>query len=238
MSLDLTKYIRNVPDFPVKGILFRDITPLLRDPAAYAQALDALTAYVVGRNADAVVGIESRGFLFGAPIAQRLGLPFVPIRKPGKLPAATMSVEYALEYGQGNGQLDIHATRCRRGARRDRRRRDGDGRDGGSGSGKLVEMLGAEVAGIAFLIAEPASAWALTTVASGLRAPGRRTTLNRRSSFGAYHFVSWTLAGAGLYALGPPPQNRLNGAPDPLETVLAAPVRDEVRPETNLTSGG
>ncbi|HYM15690.1 MAG TPA: adenine phosphoribosyltransferase [Dehalococcoidia bacterium] len=105
--MDLTRYIRDVPDFPAPGVLFRDVTPLLRDPAALRFVLDEMAAAVEQRRATAIVGIESRGFLFGAPVAARLGLPFVPVRKPGKLPAARMSVEYSLEYG--NGQLDIHA---------------------------------------------------------------------------------------------------------------------------------
>ena len=110
--MDLRDYIRDVPDFPQPGILFRDITPLLREPAAFAHALDALCEAVAGATSGGVapltiVGIESRGFIFGAPVAARLGLPFVPVRKPGKLPAARMSIEYSLEYGAS--QLDIHA---------------------------------------------------------------------------------------------------------------------------------
>jgi adenine phosphoribosyltransferase len=105
--MDLTRYIRDVPDFPSPGILFRDVTPLLQTPAALRFALDEMAGDVERHHATAIVGIESRGFLFGAPVAARLGLPFVPVRKPGKLPAERMSVEYALEYG--GGQLDIHA---------------------------------------------------------------------------------------------------------------------------------
>jgi adenine phosphoribosyltransferase len=150
VSLDLESYIRNIPDFPAPGILFRDITPLLHDPAAFDHALDALSAYVAGRNPDAIVGVESRGFLFGAPIASRLGLPFVPVRKPGKLPAAVMSVEYALEYG--SNQLDIHFDALERGQRAvivdDVLATGGTA----AAAAQLVEMLGAEVAGIAFLI--------------------------------------------------------------------------------------
>lgn len=107
MALDLKDYIRSIPDFPRPGVMFRDITPLVHEPAAYDYALDALTELVEPLKPDVVVAIESRGFIFGAPMALRLGLPFVPVRKPGHLPAATMSVEYALEYGEG--QLDIHA---------------------------------------------------------------------------------------------------------------------------------
>jgi adenine phosphoribosyltransferase len=147
---DLRAFIRDVPDFPQPGILFRDVTPLLKDPGAFAAALDGLQAYVAARSPTAIVGIESRGFLFGTPLAARLGLPFVPVRKPGKLPAAHMSIEYALEYGEG--QLDIHADALG----------PGDSvvivddllATGGTagGTARLVEMLGARVAGCAFLI--------------------------------------------------------------------------------------
>jgi len=105
--MDLKAYIRDVADFPEAGILFRDITPLLGDAAARRHVIDEMAAYVESRGVDAIVAIESRGFLFGMPVADRLGLPFVPVRKPGKLPAQRMSVEYSLEYG--SGQLDIHA---------------------------------------------------------------------------------------------------------------------------------
>ena len=149
-ELDLRAFIRDIPDFPAPGILFRDITPLLSHPAAFEQALAGMAAYVAEKRPDAVVGVESRGFIFGAPVASRLGLPFVPVRKPGKLPAARVSVEYALEYGAG--QLDIHVDAL------------GDGErvvivddllaTGGTAAGaaRLVEMTGAKVEGIAFLI--------------------------------------------------------------------------------------
>jgi adenine phosphoribosyltransferase len=148
--VDLKQYIRDVPDFPQPGILFRDITPLLRDPAAFAHALDLVAGAVDALKVDAVVGIESRGFLFGTPVAARLGLPFVPVRKPGKLPAARMSVEYSLEYG--NSQLDIHADALARGQRAvivdDLLATGGTAR----AAAKLVELLGATVAGIVFLV--------------------------------------------------------------------------------------
>jgi len=149
-DLDLRDFIRDVPDFPQPGILFRDVTPLLKDPQAFAAALSGLEEYVAGRAPDAIVGIESRGFLFGTPIAARLGLPFVPIRKPGKLPAPHMSIEYALEYGEG--QLDIHADALSTGASvvivDDLLATGGTAR----GAISLVELLGAHVAGLAFLI--------------------------------------------------------------------------------------
>ncbi|MEX2226520.1 MAG: adenine phosphoribosyltransferase [Dehalococcoidia bacterium] len=148
--MDLKPYIRAVPDFPVDGVLFRDITPLLRDAAAYAYALDVMAAHVRTLAPHAIAGIESRGFLFGAPVAAMLGLPFVPIRKPGKLPAARMTVEYTLEYG--NNQLDIHADALARGQRAviidDLLATGGTAR----AAAKLVELLGAEVVGLVFLI--------------------------------------------------------------------------------------
>jgi adenine phosphoribosyltransferase len=148
--VDLTRYIRDVPDFPAPGVLFRDITPLLRDAAAFAHALDLIAGRVAEIAPDALAGIESRGFLFAAPVATRLGLPFVPVRKPGKLPAERMSIEYSLEYG--NSQLDIHADALSRGQRAVII--DDLLATGGTAlaAAKLVEMLGAEVAGIVFLI--------------------------------------------------------------------------------------
>lgn len=101
----VSQYIRAVPDFPQPGILFRDITPLLAQPQAFRHALDWLAERCDG--ADAIVGIESRGFILGAPIAQRLALPFIPIRKAGKLPADTISRSYALEYGEAT--IEMHA---------------------------------------------------------------------------------------------------------------------------------
>ena len=147
---ELRQYIRDIPDFPVPGILFRDITPLLREPDAYRGAIDALAAHVASRDADAVVGIESRGFLFGAPVADRLLLPFVPVRKPGKLPFDRHSVEVTLEYGVG--QLDIHTDALPSGARAvivdDLLATGGTA----AGAARLVEMLGGVVAGMAFVV--------------------------------------------------------------------------------------
>ncbi len=103
---DLKQQIRNVPDFPKPGILFYDITTLLRDPAGFRAALDAMAAPVAGERIDLVAGVESRGFIFAAALAERFGAGFVPIRKPGKLPARSVSVEYTLEYGSGT--LEMH----------------------------------------------------------------------------------------------------------------------------------
>ena len=98
--------IRDIPDFPQPGILFRDITPLLRDPKAFEYVIDQLAARFRDEEFDAIVAVESRGFLFGAPLAHHLGIPLVPVRKPGKLPAATYATEFALEYG--NSTLELH----------------------------------------------------------------------------------------------------------------------------------
>ncbi|HXK33634.1 MAG TPA: adenine phosphoribosyltransferase [Dehalococcoidia bacterium] len=148
--MDLKRFVRDIPDFPRPGILFRDITPLLRTPDALREALDLMTGYARSRDATAVVGIESRGFLFGVPIAERLGLPFVPVRKPGKLPAARMSIEYSLEYG--DSRLDIHADALAPGDRAIVV--DDLLATGGTAHAtcKLVELLGARVDSVLFLI--------------------------------------------------------------------------------------
>ena len=108
MSLQqfLKNKIRDVPDFPKPGILFKDITPLLRDPSAFEQLIQAMVEPFQSATIDAVVGIESRGFIIGAPMAHLLKVGFIPVRKPGKLPAKTYRVEYELEYGID--ALEIH----------------------------------------------------------------------------------------------------------------------------------
>lgn len=98
--------IREVPDFPKPGILFKDITPLLQDPTLCSSIVDGLCADVQGLPIDALVGIESRGFLFGVQMAQKLNVPFVPIRKKGKLPFETLSIEYELEYSKA--EIEMH----------------------------------------------------------------------------------------------------------------------------------
>ena len=103
---NLADLIRNVPDFPIPGIQFKDITTLLRNGSAFRQVVDAFAMRYEGRKIDAVVGIESRGFIFSAPVAYRLGAGLVPVRKYGKLPAPTHQVEYDLEYG--TNKLEIH----------------------------------------------------------------------------------------------------------------------------------
>jgi len=103
---ELKELIREIPDFPKRGILFYDITTLLRDAEGFRQAIECMVKPCEGRGIDIVVGIESRGFILGAAVADRLGVGFVPVRKPGKLPGNTVSVSYALEYGTDS--LEMH----------------------------------------------------------------------------------------------------------------------------------
>jgi len=105
--IDLETCIRNVPDFPQKGIIFKDITPLLANHKAFNQAVTAMTEPFIGKAIQVVAAVESRGFIFGTLIADRLKAGFVPIRKPGKLPAETISESYQLEYG--SNKVEIHA---------------------------------------------------------------------------------------------------------------------------------
>jgi adenine phosphoribosyltransferase len=105
--IDLKAHIRDIPDFPKPGILFKDITPLLGEPAAFGATIDQLADRFAGRPIDVVAAAEARGFIFGAPLALRLGCGFVPIRKPGKLPYQTIFLEYLLEYG--SDRLEVHA---------------------------------------------------------------------------------------------------------------------------------
>ena len=105
-TFDLATLIRPIPDFPKPGILFRDITPLLAHPQGLQATIDQLADACAALTPDLILGIESRGFIFGTPLADRLGVGFIPARKPGKLPAATYSAEYALEYG--TDRLELH----------------------------------------------------------------------------------------------------------------------------------
>ena len=107
--MDLEQTIRDVPDFPKPGIVFKDITPLLADPEALADAVTQLVAPYALVGVDVVTGVESRGFIFGSLAAQRLGVGFVPIRKPGKLPAETLSESYELEYGTDAVEIHVDA---------------------------------------------------------------------------------------------------------------------------------
>ena len=113
--MDLKALIRDIPDFPKPGILFRDITTLLRDPAGLRYSIDTLATHVQGWQPEYIVGTESRGFIFGAALAYQLGIGFIPVRKPGKLPAPVHAIEYALEYG--TDQLEIHQDAVASGSR-------------------------------------------------------------------------------------------------------------------------
>ena len=142
--------IRDIPDFPKSGILFNDITPVLGDAAAFQEVIDRFVAQAQGLSPDLIVGVESRGFLFGTPIALALGIGFVPIRKVGKLPAETIQEEYALEYG--TAAVEVHRDAIRPGQRvlivDDLLATGGTA----AAAAKLVEKLGGKVAGFDFLI--------------------------------------------------------------------------------------
>lgn len=142
--------IRSIPDFPKPGILFRDITPVLGDARALREVVSAMADYAEDRGAEAIVGIESRGFVFGAPVAVECRLGMVPIRKVGKLPFTTVRAEYALEYG--TAAVEVHADAIRPGQRvvivDDLLATGGTAR----AAANLVEKVGGVVAGFAFLI--------------------------------------------------------------------------------------
>ena len=142
--------IREIPDFPKPGILFYDITTLLKDPASYREAIGLMLAPYRGVQIDVVVGMESRGFIFSAPMAYELGAGFVPVRKLGKLPAETLSIEYALEYGSNT--LEIHRDAVAAGQRV--LIVDDLLATGGTVNGtiELVERLKGKIVGLAFLV--------------------------------------------------------------------------------------
>ncbi len=150
LSARLAASVRAIPDHPRSGIVFRDITTLLSDGAVFREAVDAIAAAYADAHVDVVAGVESRGFILAAPVAYLLGAGFVPMRKEGRLPAATVSTPYALEYGQA--VLEIHADAFTEG------RRvlivDDVLATGGTAAAsiELVEKLGGVVAGLAFLI--------------------------------------------------------------------------------------
>jgi adenine phosphoribosyltransferase len=148
--MDLAENIREVPDFPKEGILFYDITTLIKDPQAFKQAVDILSEHYVGQKIDLVVAVEARGYIFGAPIAYQLGAGFVPVRKVGKLPAETVREEYELEYGTDS--VEMHRDAIQPGQKV--LIVDDLIATGGSAAAtaRLVERLGGEVVGIAFLI--------------------------------------------------------------------------------------
>ena len=146
----LKSLIRGVPDFPKPGILFYDITTLLKDRAGFAQLIDALSAYYINHRVDLVMGIEARGFIFGPALAYRLNAGFVPIRKPNKLPAETVRCTYDLEYGSDT--LEIHKDAIKPGQRviivDDLLATGGTA----LASINLVKKLGGEVDGLAFIV--------------------------------------------------------------------------------------
>jgi adenine phosphoribosyltransferase len=147
---DLKARIRNVPDFPKAGILFYDITTLLQDPAGFRAAVDSLVVPFQNQGIDVVVGIESRGFIFGSVVADRIGAGFTPVRKPGKLPSKTVRATYALEYGTDT--LEIHDDAVSKGQRvlivDDLLATGGTAR----ATTDLVKKLGGQVHALAFLI--------------------------------------------------------------------------------------
>ena len=148
--MDLKRHIRSVPDFPEPGILFRDIAPLLAHPPALRRAVDGIAERFAGVPFDAIVGVESRGFVFSAALAYSLGVPMIPARKRGKLPAEVISVSYALEYGED--ALEIHADAIAPGARA--LIVDDLLATGGtlSAAARLVELAGGTVAGVGVVI--------------------------------------------------------------------------------------
>ncbi|MGI6225131.1 MAG: adenine phosphoribosyltransferase [Peptococcales bacterium] len=148
--MDLSSYIRIIPDFPQKGISFKDITPLLGDGKAFKSAIDSLAKDLGTKNIDIVVGPEARGFVIGGPLAYKLECGFVPVRKKGKLPGSTVSATYELEYGQD--QLEIHRDAIKPGQRvfitDDLLATGGTMKT----TIELVEQLGGQVVGLGFLI--------------------------------------------------------------------------------------
>jgi len=149
-QFDLAAHVRDIPDFPKEGILFRDIMPLLQEPRALREAVDRIVEYGTGRHVDVVMGAEARGFILGAAVAYGLGAGFVCARKPGKLPHTTISAEYDLEYG--TDKLEVHADAIKPG--QNVLVHDDLLATGGTAKAKiqLVEKLGGNVVGVAFII--------------------------------------------------------------------------------------
>ena len=149
-ELDLTTFIRDVPDFPSEGILFKDVMPLFADPAAFRESIDRLAAWAGPRAPDVILGAEARGFIFGGALAYALGCGFVTARKPGKLPWTTVEASYDLEYG--TDALQVHVDAIEPGARVIVL--DDVLATGGTARAKidLVNQLGGQVVGALFLI--------------------------------------------------------------------------------------
>jgi adenine phosphoribosyltransferase len=150
VTLDLRERIRDVPDFPKEGILFKDVMPLIADPDYFADSIRQLAAWARPRNPDLILGAEARGFIFGGALAYELGIGFIAARKPGKLPWETVEATYALEYGTDS--LEVHRDAVTPGARVIVL--DDVLATGGTAKAKceLVERLGGQVAGVAFVI--------------------------------------------------------------------------------------
>ena len=149
-SDQLKKLIREIPDFPKKGILFYDITTLLKDKSGYAALIDQLAEHYIGKQVDLILGMEARGFIFGPALAYRLNAGFVPVRKLGKLPGKTIEVEYELEYGRD--ALAVHVDAIRAGQKV--LAVDDLLATGGTMAAtlRLIEQLGGQVVGVAFMI--------------------------------------------------------------------------------------
>lgn len=148
--MDLAKYIRDIPDFPKPGILFKDITPLLAEPKAFQESIRLLAKHYQGTKIDAVAAAEARGFLFAAPLALELQCPLIPLRKPGKLPYRTHALQYDLEYG--SAELHMHIDGVAAGSQVllvDDLLATGGTMQAGC---KLIEKAGGKVAGCAFLV--------------------------------------------------------------------------------------
>ena len=148
--MDLKSLIREIPDFPKPGILFRDITTLLKDPQGLRYTIDTLAEKCAGFSVDYIVGMESRGFIFGTPLAYKLGVGFIPVRKPGKLPAAVHTIEYELEYG--TDRLEMHQDAFHPGSRvlivDDLIATGGTA----AATANLIQQTGCELVGCAFII--------------------------------------------------------------------------------------
>lgn len=148
--MDLKQYVKDIPDFPQEGILFRDVTPLLSDANAYKYAIDQMCEYAKSKGAELIAGPEARGFLVGCPVAYALNVGFSPVRKPGKLPRETVSTSYTLEYG--SNELHMHKDAVLKGQKVVIV--DDLLATGGTiaATCKLIEELGGEVVGVCFLI--------------------------------------------------------------------------------------
>ena len=149
-ELDLAGLIRDVPDFPTEGIMFKDVMPLIADPVAFRETIDRLAAWAGPRNPDVILGAEARGFIFGGALAYALGCGFVTARKPGKLPWETVEARYELEYG--TDALEVHVDAIQPGARVIVL--DDVLATGGTAEAsiQLIRRAGAEVAGLAVLM--------------------------------------------------------------------------------------